>query len=182
MGSGTRAVGPAGIAAALALAAVLSACSRGGEPRLMNIPANTSTPDEFSILPTRPLMMPEDLSALPEPTPGGASRTDPTPEADAIRTLGGNPAVRAAPVPAGDSAVVAHARRFGAEAGIRDTLAAEDLEFRRRNDGRLLERWFSVNVYYRAYREMALDRYAELARWRRAGIRTPAAPPDPTTE
>lgn len=178
MGGGARADGLGRLAAAAVLAVALAACSRG-EPRLMNIAANTATPDEFAILPTRPLMMPEDLASLPAPTPGEASRTDPAPVADAIRTLGGNPAVAAAAVPAGDAVVIAHARRFGADPAIRATLAAEDLEFRRRHDGRLLERWFNVNVYYRAYRRMALDRYAELARWRRAGIRTPAVPPDP---
>jgi len=170
-----------GIALALALALALAGCSRG-EPRLMNIAANTTSPDEFSILPTRPLLMPEDMTALPEPDPGGASRSDPTPLADAIATLGGNAARLAAPVPAADAAILARARRFGTDPAIRATLAAEDLEFRRKKDGRLLERWFNVNVYYRAYRAMALDRYAELARWRRAGIRTPAAPPDPAAK
>ncbi|HHX88462.1 MAG TPA: DUF3035 domain-containing protein, partial [Paracoccus sp.] len=29
----------------------------------------------------------------------------------------------------------------------------------------------------RAYRDQALDREAELERWRRAGARTPSAPP-----
>ena len=62
-------------------------------------------------------------------------------------------------------------------AGIRQTLATEDLEFRRKNDGRLLERIFNVNVYFKAYRDYALDQYAELARWRKAGARTPSAPP-----
>ena len=49
------------------------------------------------------------------------------------------------------------------------TLATEDLEFRRKNDGRLLEKLFSVNVYFKAYAKMALDQYAELERWRRKG-------------
>jgi hypothetical protein len=36
---------------------------------------------------------------------------------------------------------------------------------------------FGTNVYFRAYRQQALDRYAELERLRRMGVRTPAAPP-----
>jgi hypothetical protein len=40
-----------------------------------------------------------------------------------------------------------------------------------------LERLFNVNVYYKAYRPMSLDQQAELWRWRRAGARTPSAPP-----
>ena len=61
--------------------------------------------------------------------------------------------------------------------GIRDQLAAEDLQFRRDNDGRLLERLFAVNVYHNAYQGMWLDKYAELDRWRRAGVQTPAPRP-----
>lgn len=168
-----------GLIAAAALA--LAACERG-EPQLMNIRSNTASPDEFAILPTKPLLMPDDLRALPPPTPGGPSRTDPTPVADAIAALGGNPAARDRGVPAADAALLAHAQRHGVDPGIRERLAAEDYEFRSRNRGRVLERAFNVNVYFRAYRAMALDRYAELARWRLLGVRTPAAPPDPAAK
>jgi hypothetical protein len=151
----------------------LAACGGSGDPNLMNLRNTESGPDEFSVLPTEPIEMPQNLRELPPPTPGGVNRTDPDPEGDAIRALGGNPerAARAS----GD--VISYAARFGVAPDIRSTLAAEDLEYRRRNDGRLLERVFNVNVYFRAYRPLALDRYAELERLRRAGIRTPAAPP-----
>ncbi len=141
----------------------------------MNLRSSTSGPDEFGILPTKPLAMPESLAELPAPTPGGTNITDPTPRADAVAALGGNPARLAGS--AGDGALLARAARFGTEAGIRDRLAAEDVEYRRTHDGRLLERLFNVNVYYRAYAPMALDQAAELERWRRLGLRTPAAPP-----
>ena len=62
---------------------------------------------------------------------------------------------------------------------LEELLAAEDLEFRRQNDGRVLERLFNVNVYYEAYESQSLDKYFELQRLRNAGIRTPAAPPNP---
>lgn len=155
----------------------LSACSRPESvPKLMNITSTTQGPDEFAILPPKPLEMPQDIAALPEPTPGGANRTDPTPNADAIVALGGS--LRpAGGVPASDGALYAHAARYGATGGIRDTLATEDLDFRRQNDGRLLERIFNVNVYYRAYADQSLDQQAELWRWRQAGARTPSAPP-----
>lgn len=153
---------------------LLGACARGDDaPSLMNLRANSSGPDEFAILPTRPLEIPQDLASLPAPTPGGLNRADPTPEADAIAALGGNIARGGA----GGGALLTHGTRYGIESGIRETLAQEDLAFRRANDGRLLERLFNVNVYYRAYREQSLDRYAELERMRRAGVRTPAAPP-----
>jgi hypothetical protein len=52
------------------------------------------------------------------------------------------------------------------------TLASEDLDWRRDNNGRILERLFNVNVYYKAYRKQRLDQQAELARWRALGVRT----------
>jgi hypothetical protein len=153
----------------------VAACS-SGTPTLMNLRNTEAGPDEFSVLPTEPIEVPADIAArpLPQPTPGGFNRTDPDPEGDAIAALGGN--VDRAQRNAGD--IVGYASRFGASADIRGVLAAEDLEFRRRNDGRVLERLFGTNVYYRAYRDMALDRYAELERMRSAGIRTPGAPPE----
>ncbi len=150
----------------------LAACSRD-EPRLLNLRSSADGPDEFSVLPTRPLEMPDNLTELPTPTPGAANRADPDPEADLAAALGGN--INRAP--SGGQGLISHASRFGVTQGIRQTLAAEDLEFRRRHDARLLERTMAVNVYHRAYSTMMLDRYAELARLRRAGIRTPAAPP-----
>ena len=80
-------------------------------------------------------------------------------------------------VPTGDRALVSAASRYGSQAGIRQTLAAEDYEWRKDHDGRLLERLLSVSVYYKAYKPMELDQSAELERWRRLGIITPAAPP-----
>ena len=151
----------------------LSACSRG-DPRLLNLRADGDGPDEFAILPTRPLEMPTDMAALPTPTLGGGNLADPDPEADVAAALGGN-INRAA---GGSQGFVTYVTRFGMAAGIRETLAAEDLEFRRDNNGRILERIAAVNVYHRAYRSMSLDRYAELERMRAAGIRTPAAPPE----
>ncbi|MBL4916962.1 DUF3035 domain-containing protein [Szabonella alba] len=166
---------------ALAFAALamlgLAACSGGSdEPRLMNLRSATNGPDEFAIIPPKPLEMPKDLAALPAPTPGGTNLTDPTPEADAIIALGGRPGAQRG-VPAGDAGLVNHASRNGVSGTIREDLAVADLDHRRRNDGRLLERLFGSNVYYRAYREQELDQHAELARWRRAGAQNVSAPP-----
>ncbi len=169
--------------ALIAAGLVLSACGSDRNPELLNIRSNTTTPDEFSILPTKPLQAPEDFSALPEPTPGGGNRVDPTPTADAVAVLGGNPAaLTRSGVPAGDGALFAHTTRYGVTPAIRTELAQADLEFRRANDGRLLERLFNVNVYFRAYEALSLDQHAELERWRRVGVRTPSAPPDPEVE
>ncbi|MDN5785643.1 DUF3035 domain-containing protein [Pseudorhodobacter sp.] len=163
----------------LALAAVamltLAACS-SGEPHLMNLTSPGNGPDEFGILPTKPLQMPEDLKALPEPTLGGSNLTDPTPEADAVAALGGH-LREGAGIPAGDGGLVNYASRYGRAADIRSALAAEDLEFRTNNKGRVLERLFNVNVYYRAYKRQSLNQQAELRRWRARGVKTVSAPP-----
>ena len=160
----------------MAAALALSACSSGGEPRMMNLNSRNvgPGPDEFSVLPSRPLEMPSDLTALPPPNPGGPNRTDPDPEAEAIAALGGD-VTRAA---TGSQGLMTHATRFGVEGDIRGTLAAEDLAFRQQNNGLFLERMMSVNIYYRAYSSVSLDQYGELERLRSLGVRTPAAPPE----
>ncbi|KMW60155.1 Pyruvate/2-oxoglutarate dehydrogenase complex, dihydrolipoamide acyltransferase (E2) component [Candidatus Rhodobacter oscarellae] len=161
---------------------LMAGCSRNKEPRLLNISSSTDGPDEFSILPNKPLQEPPSFKELPTPTPGGANRVDPAPEADAIIALGGNPAAASRGIPSSDSGLVSYASRNGRSGTIRQQLASEDLEFRRRNDGRILERLFNVNVYFRAYQNQSLDQYAELERFRRAGVRTPAAPPPEVAE
>lgn len=172
-----------GWVAVLIAAALVSGCARNREPELLNIRSNTGAPDEFAILPTKPLQQPEDYAALPAPTPGGSNLVDPTPHADAVAALGGNPAALSrSGIPAGEAALFRQATRFGVAPGIRQELAAADLEYRRENDGRLLERVFNVNVYFRAYKPMSLDQHAELERWRLVGVRTPSAPPDPEAE
>ncbi|PZX15811.1 beta-barrel assembly complex subunit BamF [Palleronia aestuarii] len=157
------------------LVAGLSACG-GGTPDLVTLRSTQPGPDEFAVLPNRPLETPPDLSALPVPTPGGANRSDQTPVADAVAALGGNPAA----VPGGGVRgpdLVTYARRYGVEPGIRGTLAAADLEYRRERPGLLLERVFGTDTYTQAYGPLALDPYAELERMRARGVRTPAAPP-----
>jgi len=163
---------------ALAGAAALAACS-GGDPKLMNI--RTDTPDEFRVLPTKPLEAPEDYTVLPEPTPDGTNLADPNPRADAVAALGGNPdrLLPTGQIYAGEQTLVSYTGRYGVPADIRQTLAAEDLEWRKENNGLLLERLFNVNVYFDSYKPMSLDQHTELERLRRLGIWTPSAPPDP---
>jgi hypothetical protein len=152
---------------------LLSAC--GGDAPLYNLRSTSGGPDEFAILPSKPLEMPQDMAALPPPTPGAANRADPTPRADAIAALGGNAAVltRAAT----DAGLIRYTTRYGVNPAIRQDLAVADAEFRQGKGPRLLESWANVSVYNRAYAPFALNQQAELARFRRAGIRTPSAPP-----
>ncbi|MDE0591115.1 DUF3035 domain-containing protein [Halocynthiibacter sp. C4] len=152
----------------------LAACS-SDNPQLMNLQNPGNGPEEFGVLPTKPLETPPSYTSLPTPTPGGTNRVDPTPRADAIAALGGN-AARARPA-TGD--LVNYTTRFGTTSNIRGQLAAEDLEWRKKNQGRVLYRAFGVPQYFEAYEKMSLDQYQELQRWRRRGIDTPAAPPKP---
>ena len=58
-----------GIAVLAALA--LSVCD-ARDPHIYTLRSDSGGPDEFAILPNKPLQQPEDFSALPAPTPGGA--------------------------------------------------------------------------------------------------------------
>ncbi len=169
----------------IGLIVVLAACASDDEtPNLLNIiQAEADGPDEFAVLPSKPLEVPENLVAqpLPLPTPGGSNRSDPTPNNDAVLALGGNPAALSRDS-SQDVALLRYTDRYGRDANIRPQLAAADLEFRRQNDGLFLERLFSVNIYYEVYEDFELDQYEELERLRRAGIRTSSVPPDPSPD
>ncbi|MBI1220283.1 MAG: DUF3035 domain-containing protein [Rhodobacteraceae bacterium] len=167
---------------ALAAVLVLAGCGGDRQPHLMNLRSQSHSPDEFAILPSKPLAMPTDLSALPAPTPGGSNLADPTPDADAVAALGGKPgAMKAGGVPVADGALVAAADRYGVSPTIRADLDAADLKFRQNHNGRLLDKLFGHTVYFQAYKNMTLDQYAELARWRAVGLATPSAPPKGVT-
>ncbi|TRW99674.1 DUF3035 domain-containing protein [Paracoccus sp. M683] len=166
------------IALTLTIAAGLGLAGCSNDGRLMNLKSGQDGPDEFAILPTKPLSMPPDLAMLPAPTPGGTSITDPTPFGDAVGALGGNPQRLANQgIGAADGGLVSYASRNGVQPGIRQELAVADQAWREANSRRLLETLAQTSVYMRAYRPMMLDPDAELLRWRRAGARTPSAPP-----
>lgn len=166
-----------GFGVILALALLLSACGNR-DPLLLKIGAGSGGPDEFAVLPGNLLQMPASFTDLPAPTPGGTNITDPTPEADAIAALGGNPAILTRDgIPAADGALLAHVQRFGVSANIRDELADADLALRRRSGALFFLRWFTPNRYFAAYRRQSLDKYRELERLRIAGVKTPSAPP-----
>ncbi|MGB5558880.1 MAG: DUF3035 domain-containing protein [Paracoccaceae bacterium] len=161
----------------LVVVAGLSACT-GGRPGMLNLRGDKQGPDEFSVLPSKALQSPDDLTNLPVPTPGGSNLTDPTPISDAVAALGGNPAaLTGSGIPAADGALVNHALRYGVQPGVREELAAADEAVRK---GRGFFPTFG-NLgnarYYRIYRKDALDQEAELLRLRAFGIRTPSAPP-----
>ncbi len=155
------------IASVLVLAFGLAACSNGGP--LHRLGSGTRVPDDFSVLPMRPLVIPDTL-ALPEP--GGMNRADPDPLGDAMALLGGREGAGVA----GDLALMAQLGRFGTDPDIRNTLAREDAAFRSgRGGGRI--GLSARDPYYAAYARQTLDPWSELARFRAAGVATPSAPP-----
>ena len=158
----------------LGLAVVLSGCANQG---LRQLTSGGDGPDEFLIIPNKPLEQPTDFAALPEPTPGGANRVDQLPLADATVALGGNPARLEGGIPASDGALVTAASRFGVDPDVRETLAAADAQFRKRKARFTQIRLFPTDRYAEAYKRQSIDPFAETERFRRAGIQTPTSPP-----
>ncbi len=149
----------------------LASCARDGGLRP---PVDrTDGPDEFAVLPTRPLDIPQNLAALPAPTPGGTNLTDANPKGDAIVALGGRPGA-AGGIPVPEAGLVNSVNRNGVSPDIRATLSAEDAKFRR-NRGRFT---LFGRGYYRAYDKQSLDPYEQLLLYRNAGVQVPSAPPD----
>ncbi|MDU8911338.1 DUF3035 domain-containing protein [Aestuariicoccus sp. MJ-SS9] len=166
---------------ALFLLSLMGLAACGGRERditLHDLRTNSREPEEFSIVPSKPLATPESFAELPGPTPGRANRADQTPLSDAVAALGGNPArLRADGVPASDGALIQRAGRFGVDGNIREDLAAADLEFRKTRS-RFTFSIVPEDDYYRIYRRQAIDPYRQLLRFRRLGVQTPSAPPE----
>lgn len=168
---------------ALLLIAVLAVAACSGDQRdisLRDLRSFTGGPDEFSIIPGKELQTPKDLSTLPAPTPGGSNLTDQDPLGDAVTALGGKASARKPGngIPAADSALIAHAGRNGVPSDIRESLAAKDEAFRRRQSRFTKLRLVKVDRYTQAYKREQLDAQATLKWWRRQGVATPTAPPD----
>ena len=154
---------------------LVTACGNTDRP-LRDLRSAGGGPDEFKVIPLGPLEIPQTRD-LPTPTPGGTNRTEPSPNADAIRALGGSPSAQiAGGIPSGDAALVAQTNRYGVDPNIRSVLAAEDEA--------TLERARRLNIvnplgrdrYFPAYSRYALDAPAELARLGNLGVLVPQVP------
>lgn len=159
----------------LAGTVAVAGCSNQG---LRQLRAPGTGPDEFMIVPAKPLTQPADYAVLPAPTPGGGNLTDQHPNSDAVAALGGRPsALEAGGIPATDGALVAAAGRRGVQPGIRTTLAESDAQFRKRQARMSSLRLFPVDRYSQAYRKQALEPFDRAAAARRANLGTPTSPP-----
>jgi hypothetical protein len=151
---------------------MLGGCGGDGLAGALRSTGAAGTPDEFLVLPTRPLEMPTDMNALPPPVPGARNRVDYEPREIAVTGLTGRPA------PAGTASGGALVAATGpVNPQIRTQLAVEDVQWRSRNRGRLLERWFRRDQEALVYQDMTLDAGAEYQRLRSYGVRQPTAPP-----
>ena len=154
---------------------LVTACGNTDRP-LRDLRSAGGGPDEFKVIPLGPLEIPQTRD-LPPPTPGGSNRTDPTPNADAIRALGGSPAAEVAGgVPASDTALLAQTNRYGVDPDIRAALAAEDEARLNRARRSNIVNPLGRDRYFPTYRREALDAPAELARLGELGVLVPEVP------
>ncbi|OWU86271.1 hypothetical protein ATO6_05405 [Oceanicola sp. 22II-s10i] len=168
------------ITAIIILALPLLAACTGEERdiRLRSFNTNTGGPEEFAILPTKPLEQPQSFRELPQPTPGGSNRTDLTPREDAVAALGGRPsAMQPTGVPASEGGLVNYASRQGRDPAIRETLREEDLAYRKRESLFAKIRLFRTDRYYPAYKKQSLKPVTTARTYRRSGYETPSFPP-----
>jgi hypothetical protein len=157
----------------------ISGCAEGGLGTALRSAGIARTPDEFMVLPTRPLQMPADLNTLPPPTPGRPNLVDYRPQAEAVAGLTGR---TGPPGTADGSALVA--RTGAGSPGIRTQVAVDDAEWRRSHRGKLLPRLFSRDREALTYRAQTLDAPASFETMRARGVGVPAPPPallDPPT-
>ena len=162
------------VAALVLLPLALGACGNTG---LRDIRSSAKGPDEFMIQPAKSLQQPDSYTTLPVPTPGQANLTDRNAVAEGVLAFGGTPQSNTTGIPASDAALVQQASRMGVTANIRQELAETDAAFRKRKARFTQIKIVPTDRYDQAYKRQILDAPREAARWRRAGARTPSAPP-----
>lgn len=156
-----------------------AACGRSDRDiQLRKMTSSSDGPDEFMVLPSKPLEKPNSYSDLPLPTPGSANLTDQYPANDAIAALGGRARTTSGGIPSADSSLVTYVSRNGVPADIRNVVAEDDRQFRNRRGFGQKFRIFIRDKYNETYKSQILDAFAETEKFRRKGIQTPSAPPN----
>lgn len=154
----------------------LAACGNGNG-KLRHFAQAGNGPEEFDVVPSKGLEAPESYASLPEPTPEGRNLADPRPREDAVAALGGSPAALGdTRVGTSDGALVDYAARGGIDPAIRDRLAEEDAEFRRRRARANSLRPFKLDQYYRAYEDQSIDPRAVARSFSQRGVPVPSFP------
>ncbi len=126
--------------------------------------------DEFAVLPTIPLEIPDDVTTLPVPN-DGQNLVDKRPKASAIAALGGR--AGAGRSSGDDASLLGVAMRFGVEPDIAEVLYKEGAAARRSARGTGVERAFGYNAVKRAYKNQTLNEEAEAARLLALGVFVP---------
>jgi len=162
--------------ALVVVAGLAAGCDQIGSP-LDALEGNLPPPDEFEVVTTKPLQMPNSL-ALPEPRLGERSPLEPDPQAEASAALLGSATARAAnTVSRGEAALLGAADARAVDPDIRRTLRVEaetgvaDAPYEAPTVGELLG-------ISEAGPEDAIDPAAEARRLQADGVA--AAPIDPT--
>ena len=159
----------------IATVGILAACTRGGDGRVLNLRQSAIAPDEFLVVPQKPLETPSDLTSLPAPEPGATDLVTIDFERNLLEALGGR-AVSPTAAPARDAAFVGAVRSSGGSTpDIRTVLREEDQAFREARKGRL-ERLAQQRQAVTLYDSMLLDPTAETLRLRALGVKVPALP------
>ncbi len=127
--------------------------------------------DEFAVLPTIPLEIPDDVATLPVPN-DGQNLADKSPKASAIAALGGR-AGTGRSTSGDDASLLGVAMRFGVEPDIAEVLYKEGAAARRSARGTGIERAFGYNAVKRAYKNQTLNEEAEAARLLALGVFVP---------
>ena len=151
---------------------LLSACS-SDDARLRDLYDVGTGPEEFAVLPSKPLTIPSNLNNLPVPDLAAGNLADPTPKLDLIEMLGGS-IDNSISIPEKDKNLLKYVSRAGVDANIREELAEEDRKFLRRMGVLTSVKLFRVDRYNQIYRKMTLSAPKELERWRSLGVRTPS--------
>lgn len=131
-------------------------------------------PDEFLVVPQKPLETPANLSVLPKPEPGATSRTEIDFEGNLLEALGGRST--GAAISAADAELVRAAQSGGVTPDIRAVLQSEDQAYRESRASRI-EKLARKREAVRIYDDYLLDPIAELVRLRALGVKTPPVPP-----
>ena len=151
---------------------LLGACS-SDDARLRDVYDVGTGPEEFAVLPSKPLTIPNNLKDLPVPDLAAGNLADPTPKLDLIEMLGGS-IDNSISIPAKDKNLLKYVSRAGVDTNIREELAKEDRKFLRRMGVLTSVKLFRVDRYNQIYQKMTLSAPKELERWRSLGVRTPS--------
>lgn len=166
------------VAAALLVGAVIvSGCQNNNLASRLREAGVGGSPDEFLVLPTRPLEIPQDLASLPAPKLGSTNRVDYQPKQAAVAALTGGPATA---LTASGAALVASVPPASPE--IRTVLAQEDVTYRQNNKGLFFQRMFTKDKEALTYSAELLNAPTEYFNLQDAGVRTYPATPSVLSE